>query len=429
MASFEGEIDLLILPGVSVVGPSGEVHATLKLTNVRLLFLANAHAFAPTDLQLPLFLYASHAAKSSLFHKHPLITFHFNQPPAPPAPSAKPSTAPVPAFTAQMQTSCSRLCPTFTVTIADKPQSKALDAAISNALRHRAWLSVGATIPTVPKPASFSARHAGVAGIVRKQTEAAQAAKSQMSAAFSDLDGLMKHARDMVALARTVESKLAAQESALKSPGSVAASASGDAGDGLSTTEAAEFRSMMQAVGVASPVTRALAAGGETSVYFRELAAQFSSFMSRVLAVSSGHLLTLPEAYCLYNRARGTDLVSPDDIVACLPLLDQLGLPVVVETLPSGVRLLAPRPAGGRTIAEAVADQIKQLSAKLALQQGIPLSEVRLTAAVVSEAFKVSLALSSSQLAVAEAAGALCRDVGGVEGLVLYPNVFGNWVE
>jgi ESCRT-II complex subunit VPS36 len=34
-----------------------------------------------------------------------------------------------------------------------------------------------------------------------------------------------------------------------------------------------------------------------------------------------GGVLTLPDVYCLFNRARGSELVSPADVLKARPLL------------------------------------------------------------------------------------------------------------
>lgn len=39
----------------------------------------------------------------------------------------------------------------------------------------------------------------------------------------------------------------------------------------------------------------------------------------------AGGMMPLPDAYCLYNRARGTELVSPDDLTAAVKLFPKVG--------------------------------------------------------------------------------------------------------
>lgn len=35
--------------------------------------------------------------------------------------------------------------------------------------------------------------------------------------------------------------------------------------------------------------------------------------------------MTLPDVYCLFNRARGTELVSPDDMLQAAKMFTQVG--------------------------------------------------------------------------------------------------------
>ena len=39
-------------------------------------------------------------------------------------------------------------------------------------------------------------------------------------------------------------------------------------------------------------------------------------------------MATLPDCFCLFNRARGTEMVSPDDLLLACGLFQKLGLPV-----------------------------------------------------------------------------------------------------
>ena len=50
--------------------------------------------------------------------------------------------------------------------------------------------------------------------------------------------------------------------------------------------------------------------------------------------------MALPDIYCLFNRARGTELVSPDDLVQSCRLWTKLGLPFRLETFASGVQVV-----------------------------------------------------------------------------------------
>ena len=48
--------------------------------------------------------------------------------------------------------------------------------------------------------------------------------------------------------------------------------------------------------------------------YFIELAKEVEKFACNVLDKFGG-VLALVDLYCMYNRARGTDLISPEDLM------------------------------------------------------------------------------------------------------------------
>lgn len=51
--------------------------------------------------------------------------------------------------------------------------------------------------------------------------------------------------------------------------------------------------------------------------YFSELAREIEKFIVSVLDKFGG-VISMVDIYCMYNRARGTDLISPEDlIIAC----------------------------------------------------------------------------------------------------------------
>ena len=54
-----------------------------------------------------------------------------------------------------------------------------------------------------------------------------------------------------------------------------------------------------------------------------ELSRQLADFLAKPLQQSGG-IMTLPDVYCLYNRARGTELVSPDDLLQAIKMFDQV---------------------------------------------------------------------------------------------------------
>ena len=53
-----------------------------------------------------------------------------------------------------------------------------------------------------------------------------------------------------------------------------------------------------------------------------------------------GGMMTLTDVYCLYNRARGTELISPEDLLEACQLFPAVGAGLHVREFPSYV----PRP-------------------------------------------------------------------------------------
>lgn len=120
-----------------------------------------------------------------------------------------------------------------------------------------------------------------------------------------------------------------------------------------------ELLGMLQGVGIASPVTKEMAG----NAYHEQLARQFADLLLtdnrlryvvglpwlwKVLCLTIscccrsrrlGSILTLTDAYCLYNRARGTDLVSPEDLLQAATLLRPLRLGLHLDMFPSGVKV------------------------------------------------------------------------------------------
>ena len=58
--------------------------------------------------------------------------------------------------------------------------------------------------------------------------------------------------------------------------------------------------------------------------YHVELSRELADFLTERLKRAGG-LMPLTDVYCLFNRARGTELVSPDDLLAAAELMPKVG--------------------------------------------------------------------------------------------------------
>lgn len=210
--------------------------------------------------------------------------------------------------------------------------------------------------------------------------------------AFSgDLKQLMEQAKPLVDMASRYSAKLTAS-----------------GGSAASADETAQFRAYVLSMGIDNPVTRE--AVGPGSRYHRELARELASFLPQVLGDHGGSL-TLTDAYCLYNRARGNVLVSPLDLKNACAQFEALHLPVRMVQFPSGVIVLEDASRSPELVV-----QDTQAAVAHASDTGLSGAEyARLTG--------VSVTVARERLLRAEREGLVCRD-DTVEGLRFFPNRF-----
>lgn len=53
-----------------------------------------------------------------------------------------------------------------------------------------------------------------------------------------------------------------------------------------------------------------------------------------------GGMMSLTDVYCRVNRARGLELLSPEDLLNACNMLEKLNLPIRLHTFDSGVKVL-----------------------------------------------------------------------------------------
>lgn len=148
---------------------------------------------------------------------------------------------------------------------------------------------------------SSGLRMAGVSGILRKEQETWESTDKSLQDAFQDLNALMGKAKEMVMLAEKMRLKLL----------------SGPTGQPSTTDEEMGSKQDMQdwllSVGIASPVTKESAG----ALYHQQLSRQLADFV-KIPLERAGGMTALIDVYCLFNRARGTELISPEDLLqAC----------------------------------------------------------------------------------------------------------------
>lgn len=265
---------------------------------------------------------------------------------------------------------------------------------------------------------------AGIAGILRRQEANRKATAEIATEAFSDLKSLIDKAKEVVAVVERYSAALQDKQTAA-SAGAGAAAAGGDGGD--SAREAEDLSSILQDIGIASPVTKTSAG----TRYHQQLARQLADFLSsppgkragaRTLLDMFGGMMTLPDVFSVFNRARGTELVSPADLLTTAQLLGPTRLGMCLRRFASGVLVIQADSHSDKAVGERLVQ-----AAAAATPGGAEGWGGGLVATQVARDLRVSVTLAVEHLRTAEAGGLLCRDE-SVEGTRFYVNPFGRFV-
>lgn len=160
--------------------------------------------------------------------------------------------------------------------------------------------------------------YGGLAAIQRRKEEQTAYTGAQISDAFSDLESLKEKSRHMVTIAEQIKGKLARNEL-----------------DGT-TEEMKEIQSVMFNMGMASDFSTQVSKDTSGKMYHQALALEVEQFLSTIID-NFGGVVGLVDLYCMYNRARGTDLISPDDLLIACQKMHQASNKFGLRNYPSGV--------------------------------------------------------------------------------------------
>lgn len=72
-------------------------------------------------------------------------------------------------------------------------------------------------------------------------------------------------------------------------------------------------------------------------------------------------MMTLTDVYCRVNRARGLELLSPEDLLNASRQLASLDLPIVLRVFDSGVMVLQARSHDDNTIVDIIANLVSNI--------------------------------------------------------------------
>jgi len=256
---------------------------------------------------------------------------------------------------------------------------------LGKTLKEEQWKVVVVENKT-PKP-----QRIGVAGVIRNIQENQKNTSEIMNQAFQDLNNLMKKASEMVAIAESISQKIS-RDSSMEG-----------------SREQTQLKEIMQELGISNPVTRRSTGG----VYYQELAKQVSKFIIKLFE-KHGHVMTLPDIYCLYNRARGVELVSPEDLYKACNMFEKLQIPLKLRKFQSGLIIIEDGSKNDGEICDSISSYIKNNSNNNT--RGINSVEL-------SRGLKIPIILVNEYLKIAEYSGSICRDE-TIEGVYFYENLF-----
>ncbi|XP_059061892.1 vacuolar protein-sorting-associated protein 36 [Achroia grisella] len=270
--------------------------------------------------------------------------------------------------------------------------------ALSDAVSAKAWEGpspaispVSSTSPTSSsKPVTpiNSKIRSGIVGIERSIEEQHRVTDESITVAFQDLTKLMTKAKDMVALSKNISAKIREKQ-----------------GD-ISEDDTVRFKSYLMSLGIDDPVTRDTFRSD--SEYYMELSQQISDMIVAVL-MDCGGIMSLADVWCRVNRARGLELISPEDLLNACKLLQRIGAPMSMRKFPSGACVLQ--------LNNHRDEEVAKDTSKLIEENGF------LTPVKLSQMASVSILLARERLFTTERLGLACRDE-SIEGLAFYPNLF-----
>uniref|UniRef100_A0AAY4ABP0 Vacuolar protein-sorting-associated protein 36 n=1 Tax=Denticeps clupeoides TaxID=299321 RepID=A0AAY4ABP0_9TELE len=261
---------------------------------------------------------------------------------------------------------------------------------LTEEMTQKRWENTPASqpIPTATASQAGRTRAVGIVGIERKLEEKRKETDKNISEAFEDLNKLMVKAKEMVELSRSIASKIKEKQ-----------------GD-ITEDETIRFKSYLLSMGIADPVTRETHGSG--THYHMQLAKQLSDMLQAPLEERGG-MMALTEVYCLVNRARGMELLSPEDLVNACKMFESLKLPLRLRVFDSGVMVVQLQSHSEEEMIVSALDNVSDKGS--------------LTAEEFAKLLGLSVLLSKERLLLAEKMGHLCRD-DSVEGLRFYPNLF-----
>ncbi|RIA97448.1 EAP30/Vps36 family-domain-containing protein [Glomus cerebriforme] len=237
-------------------------------------------------------------------------------------------------------------------------------------------------------PTDFDPVRGGISGIMRSAEKNKKEQDEYLNQAFKDIESLKTITEEMVKLAQSINARLSKE--------SVESQASAD--------EISNFKTNLFKLGITKDEAGA--------TYHQELARELAEFLENVLNKEDG-MMSLTDIYCIFNRARGVALISPNDLYKACSLFERLNLPFRLRKYESGLLVVHLLAHSDDQIAQRILECIQ--------------SKGSLSAIELASIEQKSVVLVNEQLQMVEDKGLICRDE-SVEGIRYYDNLIINYV-
>jgi ESCRT-II complex subunit VPS36 len=243
------------------------------------------------------------------------------------------------------------------------------------------------TLESAPSPQRQIKPRSGIIGIEKGIREKQKQTDENISVAFQDLSKLMGMAKEMVNVSKVISQKIRDRQAE---------------GGGSDEDDTLKFKSLLMSLGIDDPVTKDNFTSN--TEYLRSLGNEICQSLLDVMTEQGG-MMTITEVYCRINRARGLELVSPEDVLNACKLLNG---PMKLRKYPSGAMILQLDNHND----ELVAEEMENLTTE---KGSMSIEEC-------AREKHISVLLAHERFLIAERAGRVCRDE-SVEGLRFYPNL------
>ena len=191
----------------------------------------------------------------------------------------------------------------------------------------------------------------------------------------------------------------------------------------ITEDETLQFKSYLLSMGIDDPITKGNHSDAE---YYKLLAKEMFLILDQPIQESGG-MMTLTDAFVRVNRARGLELVSPEDILGAAQALAHTHIPMKLHVFDSGVLVLVTANNSEEEVRQDMMNHLESAGSftpeEMSRLMSLRCHDLIITLIIIIIIFILSVILARERLLAAEGAGLLARD-DTVEGLRFFPNRF-----